>query len=313
MLLFLYGEDDFRLKEKLKSIIKKYTHLNQTESNLLIFDVEDNPDPGSIKSGIETIPFLVEKKLIVLKNFLTKGGKKWQKELEDYLSKLSEVIILVIYEESNLSKNALFNKIKNKADKIWYFNLLKFYELENWIKKEIEKKGGKINQKAISLLISYSGSNLAQINQEIEKLVLYKKKDLITPEDVNLLVKAKLDNNIFNLIDALGRKDYQKAMQKLEELIKSGEPEIYILSMIIYQFRNLLLIKDLLEKGIKNISQKTKLHPFVLQKTLIQANNFSLNQLKQIYQYLINTDLIIKTGKIEPTLALNLLITKILS
>ena len=210
-------------------------------------------------------------------------------------------------------RTALFKNLKKNADKFWQFSKLKTYELERWIREKVTKNGGKIDSKAVQLLASYVGSNLWQMYNEIEKLILYKDKEIIISTDIELLVKAKLDDNIFNMIDALGYKDIKKATEKFEDLLESGEPEVYILTMIIYQFRNILIVKDLMERGDKQqeIGQKVRMHPFVLQKTLVQAKNFSLSRLKEIYQKLIDTDFALKTGQAEPKITLNLLLMEL--
>jgi DNA polymerase-3 subunit delta len=83
--------------------------------------------------------------------------------------------------------------------------------------------------------------------------------------------------------------------------------------MINFQFRNLLIIKDLMEKNIPyySISKITKMHPFVVRKTYEQANKFTSRELKKIYQKIFQVDLSIKTGKIDPTTALDFLIVSI--
>ncbi len=95
--------------------------------------------------------------------------------------------------------------------------------------------------------------------------------------------------------------------------MEKGENEIYLLTMFIRQFRNLLIIKDLLEKGISyyELPRKTGLHPFVVKKTWEQAKNFSLESLKRVYAKLLEVDLAIKKGKIEPATALDIFVMSI--
>ena len=313
MLLFLYGEDNYRLKQKLKVIKDKYLNVSNTDANFSVLDAEEVNDFEKIKADIEAMPFLVDKRLVILENFLSKASKKMQENLVNYLDNIPEITIVVFIEEGTPNRRtSLFKQLKKKCARYWQFRPLKSYELEKWIKKFVGKKGTSVEPQAVQLLASYVGSDLWQMSNEIEKLILYEGKEKINSSDVELLVKAKLDANIFNLIDALGYKNIKKATGKLEDLLESGEPEVYILTMIIYQFRNILVVKDLLERGEKQtIGKKTKLHSFVLQKTLNQAKNFTLIRLKEIYQKLADTDLAIKTGQIESKIALNLLLVEL--
>jgi DNA polymerase-3 subunit delta len=154
------------------------------------------------------------------------------------------------------------------------------------------------------------------MENEIKKLVTY--KNSITVADVKKIVTSEIETNIFNLVDALGQKNLKKALIEVKNMLKKGENEIYILSMIIYQMRNLILVKNILvnnQQPTTNnqqlISRKLALHPFVVKKTLLQVKNFTLEKLKEIYQKLVDFDIAVKTGKIEPGNALNLLIIEI--
>jgi DNA polymerase-3 subunit delta len=155
---------------------------------------------------------------------------------------------------------------------------------------------------------------------EINKLVSFKhlkpktqNPKPITTSDVELLVKAKLNTNIFAMIDALGQKNAKKATKLMDDLLTSGESEGYLLSMISYQFRNLLAIKDLTKKGLNKfqITKQTRIHPYVVSKTIPQCKNFTIKGLENIYQKLLQTDINIKTGKLEPRLALDLLVVEL--
>ena len=83
--------------------------------------------------------------------------------------------------------------------------------------------------------------------------------------------------------------------------------------MFVYQFHNLLMIKDLIERGVSysDLASKTKLHPFVVKKSFQQIKNFSLKELKKIYGRLAESDLAVKTGNIEPRAVLEMLIVEI--
>ena len=84
--------------------------------------------------------------------------------------------------------------------------------------------------------------------------------------------------------------------------------------MIVYQFRNLLIVKDFLERGVTSqwdLSKKAGLHPYVAGKTLVQAKNYSIDDLKTIYQMLLEYDLKMKTGQIDPKTGLDLLVVKL--
>jgi DNA polymerase-3 subunit delta len=155
------------------------------------------------------------------------------------------------------------------------------------------------------------------MKNETEKLVNYKNGKEIGAADVDLLVKPKIEPEIFKTIDAIAFNNRwsgkKQALKLLHDHLEKGDHPLYLLSMINFQFRNLLIIKDLMEKNVPyySLQKITKMHPFVVKKTYEQARKFTFQELKKIYQNIFQVDLSIKTGKINPTAALDFLIVSI--
>lgn len=320
MILFLYGQDTYRSKEKLDSIKERYIDASLGDTNLAVTDCTDEDiDFPRISRMILTMPFLASKRLVVIKNLLAQGSKKLQEEIEKFLPKVPKTILLVFYEEGLPDRRSSLFKKLNRPKQAQEFRLLDNDQLRQWIKKEIESRGGEIHPLAIGKLILHVGNDLWRMSNEISKLISYREtekqrnKETITVQDVELLVKAKIDSNIFALIDALGHKNSRQATRELHKLLDSGKNELYILTMIVYQFRNLLIVKDLSErkKSFWQIKNESGLHPFVLQKAFSQAEKFTLEELKNFYQRLLDFDIKIKSGKIEPKLALDMIVIEL--
>lgn len=315
MIIFLYGEDSYRSRQKLNQIKDKFKKADPSNINLTILDGE-KIGFSNIKKAVQAVPFLAKKRLIIIENLLAKKNKTLQEELVNYIKekKIPETTVIVFWERNSPDERTKLFKLLKKQ-RAQEFRLLSGYALSKWIEQEVKERGGKIERDALDKLAAYVGNDLWQMSNEIDKLITYKNKKSITPEDVELLVKAKLDTNIFNMIDAIGDKNKKRALKLLHDQIESGEHELYLLTMITYQFRNLLIVKDLIEQGMNQyqIQREIRMHPFVVQKTFSQARNFSLDGLKKIYQKLLDTDIALKTSKIEPALALDLLVAKLCS
>ncbi len=151
------------------------------------------------------------------------------------------------------------------------------------------------------------------MSNELDKLVTYNPQ--VTTENINLLVKSQVESDVFKMIDAIGSKDIKSALKEYQNLYENRKNDLYILTMVVYQFRNLLIIKDELERSPKNpnqweIAKKTGMHPYVVGKSISQSKKFTLTELKNSFEKLLDFDLAIKTGKIESRTALNLLIAK---
>jgi DNA polymerase-3 subunit delta len=266
---------------------------------------------GDFKDKIEVASMFKEKKLIILENAFS--NQDFIEKFLKYKKTFGNNIIL-FFEEGHIdTKNSLFKFLKKNA-KLQEFSLFGGEKLKNWIKKEFQRCKVEISPVAIQTLINFVGNDLWQLSNEIEKLASFKGEGKkIKDEDVLLLVKPKIETGIFQTIDAIAERKKNKALTLIHQHLEKGDSPQYLLSMINFQFRNLLEIKDMVEKNRPYyvILKKSNLHPYVVKKSYQQAQKFSLSQLKKIYQRIFQVDLAIKTGKIMPELALDLLITEI--
>ncbi|PJE69629.1 MAG: DNA polymerase III subunit delta [Candidatus Staskawiczbacteria bacterium CG10_big_fil_rev_8_21_14_0_10_38_10] len=311
MIIFLYGPDSYRAREKLNEIIKGYKKIHKSGLNFKYFDAEEI-NFQDFSDTFKITSMFAETKLIILKNVFSRP--KFQ---EDFLKEVKNLInskdIILIYEDGEINaKNKLFNFLK-KETKSQEFKLLVGQALRNWTRKEFEKYRAKIDQKAEELLVEYTGNDLWKMNNEIVKLANYKREGTIKEEDVKLLVRPEIETDIFKTIDSIAQKNKNKALRLIKTHIEDGDSPLYLLSMINFQFRNLLVVKELIEshKPYNVILKKANLHPFVVKKSYAQAQKFTLEELKKIYRKIFQADLDIKTGRIKPELALDILIAEI--
>jgi DNA polymerase-3 subunit delta len=217
---------------------------------------------------------------------------------------------LVFWEGEKLKKSGQLYNLLRKIAKRQEFELLEGAKLKNWVIGEIKKTGREnvsLSPAVIDKLIVFVGNDLNLLSREIEKLAVYKNKGEITEKDIELLVKSKIDTDIFKTVDALARGDKKTALKLLHGHLNSGEDPFYLLSMYFYQFRNLVKLKPLAEKNMpqSEIASKLKMHPFVVRKSVDQVRNFSWKKLKFLYEALCETDFESKTGKTDIELALD--------
>jgi len=314
MIIFFYGQDTYRSRRKLNEIVERYRKIHKSGLNLNCLDGGEL-NFQDFKQEIETTSMFDEKKLIILKDiFPNKNFKEeFLKEKEKFLK--SDNVIL-FYEKGEVAENDPLFKFLKKNSKSQEFEPLGGDKLKIWVKKEFKNYDAKISEKALDKLIEFVGSNLWQMTNEIKKLVNYKSKFRnieISSEDVELLVKPKIETDIFKTIDAISEKKKSLALSLIHKHLEKGDAPLYLLAMINFQFRNLLEIRDLIEKNVPYyyIFKKSNLHPYIIKKSYQQSHKFTLQQLKKIYQKIFQVDWAIKTGKIEPETALDLLIAEI--
>lgn len=316
MALLLYGENTFLIKEKVDLLKKKFQKEDSSGLNLIELD-------GATLSGenfvgcVFSVPFLHTEKLIVIKNLILENtDSETQKYIKERLVKIpaSSKVIFAEFGQPDLRK-ALF-KALNKPKLAYNFRALAGSDLNSWIDEKVSREGLNIPLAATQKLAEFVGSDLWHMEQEIIKLALLLKsegRDQITLLDIENNVKALVSPNIFNFIDFVAGGNRKKAFVALKDLIDSGENEIKVLSMIVYQYRNMLTLMDLKERGNTEqvIGSKVKMHPFVLRKTLNLLKSYKKDKLKSAYFLLQETDKNIKSGKLASRLAVDVLVAKL--
>jgi DNA polymerase III subunit delta len=309
MVILLHGEDTFRSRQKLNEIIKEYQAKHKTGLNLVRLSEKDLSF-DKIKEILEAVSMFNEKKLVILENALKNKGflEDFSKYVKNNKLKGNQEIILVIYQEGKLAISPFKSWLTMSEE----FKTLAGPSLNSWVKKKAAENQVVIDSRAIDKLVAFVGSDLWQMSNEIGKLASYKKGQTINSEDIDLMVKSKIDLNIFKTLDALAQKDKKTALKLLHEHLNQGENEIFLFSRFVYQLRVLLKLKDLMDKGVPyyNLAKQSGLHPFVVKKSSEQLRNFTLEQLKEIYRYLLKIDLAIKTGRLDGQTALDLLVNE---
>ncbi len=329
MVFFFYGADSFRIRQKVNSVIAGYQAKHKSGLNFAKFDFGEAETLDKLKNFLDSSSMFAEKKLAVVDNLFI-SGKNEQEDFLEYLNKndilKSESSFLVVAQELALTedkkskqkyilKNSqeLFKALTGKAVKVEEFDYLTGAKLEAWIKKEVERTGAKIEVGAIKKMAAFVGADLWQMKNEIDKLAAFAGDKTIDEAMVDEFVKTKIDNDIFKTIDALANRNKQAALTLLHRHLAEGESEIYLMSMLVYQFRNLLLVKSEIERGaqFQSLGKTIRLHPYVLRKSFEQGKGFTFATLKKIYERLLDLDIAMKNGRIEPAVALDLVVGEI--
>lgn len=308
MIIFFYGSDGYRLKQNKERVIESHWKKYSSGVNLLAFDFSENSSLATLEEAVKSTSFFNEQKLLVIENICSQkaSADRLEELIKQYnLETLKDISLLVIeyISEKDLraKQKGLFGLLTGRNSIVKTFELLSGINLEKWIRQECELRSCAIEPVALKKLVNEVGNESWRLINEIEKLANYKGGGVITGEDVDLLVSPKIDLNIFDLIDALAVRNKNQTLELLYKELKNGRDPYYLLTMITYQFRNLLIVKDLADRGLSqaDIAKKAGIHPFVVRKTLPCLAEFSLNDLKSIYYQLLVFDTSAKMGKTD--------------
>jgi len=308
MIIFLYGQDTYRSRRKLNEFIARYKDVHKEALGLRRFEGKDL-DFRDFREEIESTSIFGERKLFILEDVFSNQEFK-DRFIKDKKRVLSSDSTILVYEGGKPDKRDKFFRFLIKNSKSQEFGFLNEGQLERWIVSELSRYNIKIEQRALSRLIGFVGVDLWRMANELRKLSSFKgENSVVGEEDVRALVSPKIDGDIFRTINAIAEKDKKTALGLLRAHLNAGESPLYLFSMIDFQFRNLLLLKDLLERGLPPYS--SDLHPYAIKKNLPLLRKFTSGQLKKIYRRLFELDLEIKSGKINPELGLDLFVTEI--
>lgn len=295
-IVLLFGEDRFGVHETItrwkKAFIEKY------EGDINVDEFEGSTAAHTIFEAAQTAPFLGEKRLIVVRNFLKEQDAEEQKRLGEMLKEVPETTTLVFLETAAPDKRTSFFKTLQKSCRLEEFTRPVGDELTRWILKRTEEKGGKIDWATATLLGQLAGDDLFKLNGEIEKLIAYTNGEPITPPLMKTLIASNAQTTIFLLTDALGNRRAGEALKQFKLMAETGEPLQIIYTMLTRQVRLLIQILELKQQG-KNgpqIAQELGIHPYAVKSIEPQVRNFSLEELTIMYGKLVRIDRRLKTG-----------------
>ena len=202
-----------------------------------------------------------------------------------------------------------FNE-NGKSDSVMYFGPKNRQEMAQWIQDQVKQAGGKITSQAAMTLASMVGDDSRQAYQEAYKLLTYVNNARgIDVEDVQAISISIVEGNVFAMVDALANRDGKNASALLHQLLEERDA-LSIFQMIIRQFRMVLVARELMDNGGKQVDLANRLHiqEFVSKKVWSQARQFSLSTIVSVFHQLLALDYQIKMGEIEDSLGLEALV-----
>lgn len=273
--------------------------MNLTELN--------NPAADELIASCETLPFMGEKRLIVVRECdLLVSGRKQEDSGKaeafcDYLQRLSPSACLVFYIKGKAdARKKLYLQLKKSASLV-DFSPMSDAEAASWAQKSLRVMGKQLSSPAAQALIFTVGHDAALLRQEMEKLCAYAaERNEITQEDIDAVCVKSLECTVFQMVDAQVAGNARQALKLMENMIRGGEDRIGILAMLLRQYRILYHAKRLSDEGASgaSVSQLLGIPPFAVSRTMAQAKRYTSKQLKSAYDYLFELEYAFKSGRV---------------
>ena len=316
-----HGDDSISLEQalaKMRASMGDDGDLNRSE-----FDGSETSVP-EVLAAVKSYPFLADKRLVIVKGLISHitrrgAGKTAVQRLIDELPTLPDYARLVLVEGDTLQENNVVLKAAREMNNGYIGTFRVPENLTNWIiKRAKEEYQAEITAQAAGAIASVVNDDIRLAANELHKLVCYVDDDhAINEEDVAALTPYVAEANIFEMVDALASGDGARALQQIHQSLRDNpsDPGFRLFTMIVRQFRLLLMAKDHLQGGGGSqssvVAKALSVHPFVAGKVSRQSRDFTAGQLDAILKRLQRYDQDMKTGRIEPRLALDLLVSSL--
>ncbi len=328
----IFGEEPF-LREDLIALLKEQYLGEESTHGYEKLEGEGAPLPEAL-SRLQTSSFFASRKLLVLDQLpglapvarisreqpeagsksKPKKGEAGEKQWEPLWSFLKR-------ENSSASPSSILVLLSTAVDRRrrWFKQLdkeavvvecapLRGGELARWISDQVKQAGKKIDREALDLILLEGDNNLWHIYNELQKFITFLGEDepIITLQVVEELQSIDSPGNVFKLTDSLAEGDGKAALERLNRLLRHREPPLKIFFMLTRHFRLILETCYLLEAKThpRQLAEELRVPPFVAQKLHRQASLYSRRTLEDIILMLHDCDLKIKTGRVDPVLAL---------
>jgi DNA polymerase-3 subunit delta len=321
----LHGDDDFAIAGRAAELKAEMGDPSLASLNIAELDGK-TITLAELRGACDTMPFLTEQRLIIVRGLLarlmgktTEGGEEaasapsqgFVDGLIAYFPELPPTTSLILIEPKAVNERSRVFKEAAKAPgaEIKKFDVPQGAEMARWIMRRAKVSGGEFSPAGAEALATAAGDEPRLLANEIEKLLAYVNWSRpVEKADVEQLTPAAGEAEIWDLVDALGTRNAQLAINKYHTLLNMpSQDQFAIFGMIVRQFRLLLLVREILDNGGSTtlVMQTLNQKPYPAEKLAKQARNFSISQLETIYRRLLDLDLSLKSGGSDDTTAID--------
>ena len=295
----LEGNDAyFRLKgeDMIKSAFMQMPELNFTS---LEGETLKGNGLSALISAVESVPFMSEKRIVKVTEFHpsdTDNEKYLKNTVENFTA---ESILLIVNSEGtrgvDLKRKSCVTYVDcNTADEetvvIWIYITLRNARISASVE-------------VCTLIARYCQCNMSRVALEVEKLIDYKKTGELSREEVNALVYKDTDYRIYEMTNAVSRRDYDTFIAIEMDLCRKVGDETSVLSGLFSYFKNLLTIVSS-DYSDRQLSEMLKMKEYGVKKSREQARAIGEEKLKSMIGDIYFGLSEIKCGNLTPNSAL---------
>ena len=294
-LYLIEGENEILINKELDKIINK-----QDDIDVIKFNLEDVGIDNVIET-LDTYDMFKRKKIVIAYNppfFINVIEDINLNNFIKYLNNPSDNILIIV-------TNKINNRLKLVKDTIKYFKYIKINEINpsSLIKDNLDNY--KMDSMTINYLINRVGSNSLELLNELNKLKAFKLEEkIITKNDIELICKKNFENTIFDLIDAIIKKEKNKVIDLYNYFISNGTEVFQVLVLLANQIRLIYNVKVLSRLSDSEIARILDVKEYPVKLARGKGLSYQKKELLDILYNLGKIDENIKSGKEIPSISL---------
>ncbi len=308
--VLLYGDEDFLVDECIQAIV---THTLDEGTKGFNLDVVYGTkiDVKEVVALASAFPMMAERRVVVVKEFEKLATTEPAKEqLSAYLQNPLDSTCLVLVSLQPDFRKKPFTDLKKRADLVECKSLYD-NQVPDWIARRIQALGKTADPQACRVLQAYVGNSLRSLQNEIDKLFIFvgDKKE-ISGEDVIAVVGASKGYTVFELQNAIGRKDLKEALTILQAMLQAGQSPQMIIVMLTRFFNQLWKLSELKGKRTPDAetAREVGVHPFFLKQLVQFQSGFSPQQIENGYRALLEADTVLKSTSRDQRVVMDVMI-----
>jgi DNA polymerase-3 subunit delta len=309
---FLYGPEDYLIEEEVQRLLDQTLSPKERGFNLHLFNGEEHSG-REIGQTARTLPMFSQYRFILVRR-ADQLDEESVKGLVPYIRDPSPTTCLVLCGQTpGPWKKAL--KEVEKAGKVTEYPRLKGKGLVSWIRKRMEEKGKPISEESASYLVEVVGDHLQDLDTGLEKIFLsVGEKKRVELSDVEGITSEVKVSTVFDLTDAIGQQNLEKALSILEKALESKaipfkkeepvpkrkeDPIPLLVGMMSRHYWNILRVKEMLSsrKAFEEMASSLRMQAWNVKKLIEQGRRFTGDSLREGIMRCYQTDLALKKGR----------------
>ncbi len=290
---FFYGEEPFYIDELTDFIEKNALDEPSREFNqTIVYGLDVTAQ--DISDLARRFPMMGNYQVIIVKE--AQNIQNLDPLLDYFENPLESTILVINYKYKKLDKRKTLYKRLSQSKKVVLFESTRIYDnkIPDWISERVHMLGYTITPKSVIMLAEFLGTNLSRIDNELNKLIInLQPGEAITEDIVEQNIGVSKDYNVFELRNALGKRDLYHALRIVQyfEFNPKQNPLQMINVLLFNYFMNVLLYHQLKNENNNTIAAKLGISPFFVKDFRTAAQNYSPAKLKKIISGLRQLDL----------------------